>query len=70
MKRYDLTEARLKLDRLDDRLQRVEAAAELESGGRRRPATLEEERRERAFQDLDDTLDRELRELKDRLAGE
>jgi len=65
MKRYDLNESRLKLDRLDDRLNKMEAAAELEMTGRRRSA--EADRRERAFQELDDALDRELQEIKDRL---
>ena len=66
MKRYDLNESRLKLDRLDDRLNRMEAAAELELTGRR-PA--EAEKRERAFQELDDGLDLELQGIKDRLVG-
>jgi len=65
MKRYDLNESRLKMDRLDDRLNKMEAAAELELTGRRRSA--EAELRERAFQELDDSLDRELQEIKDRL---
>jgi len=67
MKRYDLTEARLKLERLDSRLDKLEAEAELEIGARRAP-TNEEEARERAFAELDDSLDRELKEIKDRLA--
>ena len=67
MKRYDLNESRLKLDRLDDRLNKLEAAAELEFNGRRRSA--EAEQRERAFQELDDALDQELQEIKDRLIG-
>ena len=67
MKRYDLNESRLKLDRLDDRLNKVEAAAELELTGRRRSAEAEE--RERVFQELDDALDLELQEIKDRLVG-
>jgi len=67
MKRYDLNESRLKLDRLDDRLNKLEAAAELELTGRRR--STEAEQRERAFQELDDALDLELQEIKDRLAG-
>jgi phage shock protein A len=66
-KRYDLNESRLKLDRLDDRLNKMEAAADLELTGRRRSA--EADRRERAFQELDDSLDRELQEIKDRIAG-
>jgi phage shock protein A len=66
-KRYDLNESRLKLDRLDDRLNKMEAAADLELNGRRRSA--EADRRERAFQELDDALDRELQEIKDRVAG-
>jgi phage shock protein A len=67
MRRYDLNESRLKLDRLDDRLNKLEAAAELELNGRRRSA--EAEQRERAFQELDDALDLELQEIKDRVAG-
>ena len=66
MKRYDLSESRLKLDRLDDRLNKMEAAAELELTGRRRSAEAEE--KERQFQELDDALDQELQEIKDRLA--
>ena len=68
MKRYDLNAARIKLERLDERLDKMEAAAELEFNGRRPPAP-EEEKRERAFRELDDTLDRELDDLKSRLAG-
>jgi phage shock protein A len=67
MKRYDLSESRLKLDRLDDRLNKLEAVAELELTGRRLSA--EAAQRERAFQELDDALDLELQEIKDRLAG-
>jgi phage shock protein A len=67
MKRYDLSESRLKLERLDDRLNKVESAAELELTGRRRSAEAEE--RERVFQELDDALDLELQEIKDRLAS-
>jgi phage shock protein A len=67
MKRYDLSESKLKLDRLDDRLNKMEAAAELELTGRRLSA--EAEQRERAFRELDDDLDQELQEIKDRLAG-
>ncbi|MDR0882901.1 MAG: PspA/IM30 family protein [Candidatus Adiutrix sp.] len=63
MKRYDLTEARLKLDRLDSRLERLEAEAELEYGGRRRPAGAGEDR-EKVFAALDDSLDQELRDIK------
>ena len=66
MKRYDLTEHRLKLERLDSRLDKMEAEAELELGGRRAPTRVEEER-ERAFAELDDSLDAELKELKEHL---
>lgn len=69
MKRYDLSEARLKLERLDSRLDMLEAEAELELGGRRQPDS-EEEARERAFAELDDSLDQELKEIKERLAGQ
>ena len=67
MKRYDMTSARLKLERLDSRLDKLEAEAELEFSGRRAPAS-DEEARERAFAELDDSLDRELKEIKDRLS--
>ena len=66
MKRYDLTEHRLKLERLDSRLDKMEAEAELELGGLRAPTRVEEER-ERAFAELDDSLDAELKELKEHL---
>lgn len=69
MKRYDLTDAKVKLERLDSRLDKLEAEAELEFGGRRRPDS-EEEARERAFAELDDSLDLELKEIKDRLSGQ
>jgi len=68
MKRYDLSEARLKLERLDSRLDKLEAEAEIELGARRRPDS-EEEARERAFAELDDSLDAELNEMKERLSG-
>jgi phage shock protein A len=67
MKRYDLSESKLKLDRLDDRLNKLEAAAELELTGRLRSAAAEE--RERAFRELDEALDRELEAIKERVAG-
>ncbi|MDR2947279.1 MAG: PspA/IM30 family protein [Candidatus Adiutrix sp.] len=66
MKQYDLAEAKLKLERLDSRLDRLEAEAELEFDGRRRPEA-EAEAREKAFESLDDSLDEELRALKERL---
>lgn len=69
MKRYDLNEARLKLERLDGRLDKLEAEAELELGGRRR-SEPEEETRERVFAELDDRLDLELKEIKERLSGQ
>lgn len=69
MKRYDLSETRLKLERLDSRLDKLEAEAELELGSRRRPDP-ERETRERAFADLDDGLDMELKEIKERLSGQ
>ena len=64
IKRYDLNAARVRLERLDERLDKMEAAAELEFGSRPAP---EEEERERAFRELDDVLDRELKDLKARL---
>lgn len=66
MKKYDLTEAKIKLERLDSRLDRLEAEAELEFNGRRRP-DQEQAERERAFEAIDDSLDQELREIKERL---
>ena len=66
MKKYDLTEAQLKLERLDSRLDRMEAEAELEFNGRRKP-DAEEAAREKAFEELDDSLDEELRAMKERL---
>lgn len=66
MKKYDLTEAQLKLERLDSRLDRMEAEAELEFHGRRK---MDDEAvaREKAFEELDDSLDQELRAIKERL---
>ncbi len=69
MKRYDLSEAKLKLERLDSRLDKLEAEAELEYGSRRRPDPDQADR-ERAFAELDDSLDQALREIKDRLASQ
>jgi len=68
MKRYDLNEAKLKLERLDSRLDKLEAEAELEYDGRRQPERIEDDR-ERAFAELDDSLDRELKEMKERLGS-
>lgn len=68
MRRYDLNDARLKLDLLDSRLDKLESEAELEMGGRQRP-DAEGEARERAFAELDDSLDQELKEIKERLSG-
>lgn len=66
MKKYDLTEARLKLERLDSRLDRMEAEAELEFSGRRKPDD-DAAAREKAFEELDDSIDQELQAIKDRL---
>lgn len=65
MKRYDLTEHKIKLERLDSRLDKMEAEAELELGGRHVPSKNEE--REKAFAELDTSLDQELDEIKQRL---
>ena len=67
MKRFDLTEAQLKMERLDWRLDRLEAEAELELDGRR-PAPGPDEAREKAFSEIDDSLDQELAAIKERLA--
>lgn len=69
MKRYDLSETRLKLERLDSRLDQLEAEAELELGARSRPDS-EEKARERAFAELDDSLDVEIKAIKERLSGQ
>jgi len=66
MKRYDLTEHKIKLDRLDSRLDKMEAEAELELGGRHIIASAEDDR-EKAFAELDGSLDQELDEIKQRL---
>ena len=66
MRRYDITETKLKLERLDSRLDRLEAEADLEYSNRR-ITTPEAEEKEKAFRDLDDSLDKELQELKQRL---
>lgn len=68
MKKYDLNSARLKLERLDSKLDKLEAEAELEMGIRR-PTTSEDQARERAFAELDDSLDQELQALKTRLTA-
>lgn len=65
MKRYDLTQHRLKLERLDSRLDRMEA--ELELDGRSKALSREEEERKRVFDELDCSLDEELRQMKERL---
>ena len=65
MKHYDLTEAQLKLERLDNRLDKLEAEAELEYGARR-PSSADEDK-EKAFRELDDSLDQELAALKAKL---
>ena len=44
----------------------MEAEAELELNGRRASTRVEDER-ERAFAELDDSLDAELKEIKERL---
>lgn len=66
MRRYDLTEHKLKLERLDSRLDKMEAEAELEFNGRHLPSR-DEDKREKAFAELDDSLDQELDEIKERL---
>jgi phage shock protein A len=62
LKRYDLAAAQMKLDRLDQRLDRLEAEAELERAHRR---PLPGERNlEAEFQKLDDSIELELSALK------
>jgi phage shock protein A len=62
LKRYDLASAQLKLDRLDQRLDRIEAEAELERVHRRPLAG--ERNLEAEFQKLDDSIENELKALK------
>lgn len=67
MRKYDLSSARLKLDRLDSKLDKLEAEAELEFSVRHPPSKNDQDR-ERAFAELDDSLDQELQALKINLA--
>jgi phage shock protein A len=62
LKRYDLASAQMKLDRLDQRLDRIEAEAELERIHRR--PTVGERNLEAEFQKLDDSIELELQSLK------
>ncbi|MDR1111136.1 MAG: PspA/IM30 family protein [Deltaproteobacteria bacterium] len=62
MKRYDLASSQMKLDRLDQRLDRLEAEAELERVHRRQLAG--QRGLEAEFQKLDDTIELELQALK------
>ncbi|MDR2366691.1 MAG: PspA/IM30 family protein [Deltaproteobacteria bacterium] len=61
LKRYDLAASQMKLDRLDQRLERIEAEAELERLHRR---PMAERNLEAEFQGLDDSIERELEALK------
>jgi phage shock protein A len=61
LKRYDLAASQMKLDRLDQRLDRIEAEAELERVHRR---PLAEKNIEAEFQGLDDSVEQELITLK------
>ncbi|MDR3135436.1 MAG: PspA/IM30 family protein [Deltaproteobacteria bacterium] len=61
LKRYDLASAQMKLDRLDQRLDRIEAEAELEKIHRR---PIAERNLEAEFQNLDDGIELELKALK------
>ncbi|MDR0620714.1 MAG: PspA/IM30 family protein [Deltaproteobacteria bacterium] len=61
LKRYDLAASQMKLDRLDQRLDRLEAEAELERAHRR---PLGERNLEAEFQSLDDSIEQELKALK------
>jgi phage shock protein A len=62
MKQYDLAAAKLKLDRLDQRLDRLEAEADLEKSLRSRTEGARD--LELEFQKLDDSLEEELLALK------
>ncbi|MDR3204763.1 MAG: PspA/IM30 family protein [Deltaproteobacteria bacterium] len=61
-KRYDINASKLKLDRLDQKLGRLEAAAELERHHRSR--NLPETDLESEFKKLDDSIEIELESLK------
>ncbi|MDR2387705.1 MAG: PspA/IM30 family protein [Deltaproteobacteria bacterium] len=61
LKRYDLAASQMKLDRLDQRLDRLEAEAELERAHRR---PIAERSIEAEFQSLDDSIELELQALK------
>ncbi|MDR2442342.1 MAG: PspA/IM30 family protein [Deltaproteobacteria bacterium] len=62
MRRYDLTASRAKLDRLDQRLDRIEAEAELERSHRGRQSG--DNGLDKEFALLDDTIEKELESLK------
>ncbi|MDR1545614.1 MAG: PspA/IM30 family protein [Deltaproteobacteria bacterium] len=62
MKRYDLAASQIKLDRLDQRLDRLEAEAELEKNLRGRLSADKD--LEAEFQKLDDSIELELQALK------
>ncbi|MDR0354528.1 MAG: PspA/IM30 family protein [Deltaproteobacteria bacterium] len=62
MKRFDLASAQIKLGRLDQRLDRLEAEADLEKS-LRRPISAEKSL-EAQFEELDDSIELELKSLK------
>jgi phage shock protein A len=61
LNRYDLASSQMKLDRLDQRLDRLEAEAELEKAHR---SPMAERNIEAEFQSLDDSIELELKALK------
>ena len=62
MKRYDLAAAQAKLQRLDQRLDHLEAEAELEKAHRSKPTN--DRNMESEFASLDDSIEKELAALK------
>jgi phage shock protein A len=63
IRRYDLAASQIKLDRLDQRLDRIEAEAELEKAHRGRQSSSEYDL-EQEFALLDDSIEKELQSLK------
>lgn len=68
MKQYDLSDAQLRLEQIDRQLERLEASAELEFNSRQiKTPSKDENNLEKEFQQLDDSIDRELAAIKEGL---
>ncbi len=65
IKKYDLAAAGLRLEQIDRRIDKLEAKADLEFSTRQKQKEPSE--REKAFMELDDSLERELAALKNEL---